>query len=580
MTLESILTLTGLIAIIIGLYSNRGRPAYWFVTVAVVLYLTGVLTLPEVLTGLTNEGVVTLALLMVIAFLVQDSGLLEKPIEAMLNRANRNGAGFIGILAPVALVSGFLNNTPIVSMLVHPIRQWALDRGMAPSQFLMPLSYAAIVGGTLTLIGTSTNLVVFGLVKDMELDHSLHLLSPAWVGLPLTVLFLIYYWFARHRLPKRTPADTRSQTVTHFQIPARVTDAIAGQSVQDAELRNLKHGYLYRLVRATNEVLEVDSQTRLHTGDQLVFLGAPQLVKELSHIKGVEFSNHDTLEGAEPTHLVEAVVPMGSSLIGKTAKEVGFRKRFGSVIVSIAHQTEQRFGKLGQYTLKAGDLLLLETQNDHKTRIAASDLMVLNRYHSAQPPQSRRRSYLTLLAFPAMVLLGSALGFPLLDIALVFIALALLTGLARASQLPKGIELELFAILVGALALARAVDKTGLADAVVGLLHGLPMTPLWALAAIFLITWLMTELLTNNSAAALMLPFALPIGALYGLSVNQVAITVMIAASASFVTPFGYQTNLMVLSAGNYKPIDYVKFGFPLVVISAVTTVMIVYLLM
>lgn len=577
MTLGSTLTLAGLITVIIGLYAGRGRPAYWFVTVAVILYLTGVLTLPEVLAGLTNEGVVTLALLMIIARLVQDSGLLEKPIDSLLNRAQRNGTGFLGVLAPVALASGFLNNTPIVAMLVHPVRQWALDRGMAPSQFLMPLSFAAIIGGTLTLIGTSTNLVVFGLVKDMALDHNLSLLSPAWVGLPLTLLFFVYYRLARHRLPKRTPADTRSQTVTHFQIPARVTDAIAGQTVQEAQLRNLKHGYLYRLVRATNEILEVDSQTRLHSGDHLVFLGAPPLVKELSHLKGVEYSNHGALAGAEPTHLVEAVVPMGSSLIGKTAKDVGFRKRFGSVIVSLAHQTEQHFGKLGQYPLKAGDLLLMETLDDHKARIPATDLMVLNRYRSAEPAESRRRSSLTLLAFPVMVLLGSALGVALLDIALVFIALALLTGLARPHQLPRGIEVELFAILVGALALAKAVDKTGLADATVDWLNGLPLSPIWALAGMFLTTWLMTELLTNNSAAALMLPFALPIGAVYGLSVDQVAVTIMIAASTSFITPFGYQTNLMVLSAGNYKPVDYVIFGLPLVVISAVTTVGMVY---
>ncbi|GGX60158.1 SLC13 family permease [Saccharospirillum salsuginis] len=571
------ITCFGLLTVLVGLYSGRGKPAIWFVAVAIGLYLSGVLTLGETLSGLTNEGVVTLAALLVIAHLVQQSGLLERPIENLLTRANGQRGGFINVLAPVAVISGFLNNTPIVSMLLHPVREWAIRRNTAPSRYLLPLSFAAIVGGTLTLVGTSTNLVVFGLLGDLNAEHSLSLLSPAWVGVPLVCLFLVYYSLSHRWLPNRTPTDTSSHGVTQFQIPAAIGRPLIGKTVEAAKLRNLKHGYLYRVRRGPEELLEATGETHLKEGDILIFLGAPQLVKELSHIKGIDFPSGYSLSDAEPTHLVEAVVPLGSSLIGKTPKELGFRKRFGSVIVSIAHQTEQRYGKLGQYPLKAGDLLLLEALNNHTSSLPASELMVLNRYHNALPSNTRWRAYGLLAAFPIMVVGGSALGLPLLNIALVFIGLALLIGLAQTSQLSAGLDLELFSILIGALALARAIDKTGLADQVIQQVAAVPLTPMLAIAAIFAATWLVTELLTNNSAAALMLPFALPLGQYYGLNVNQIAVTVMIGASTSFITPFGYQTNLMVLSAGNYKPLDYVAYGLPLVAITGITTTTMVH---
>lgn len=572
--MPALITLTFLIVALGGLYSGRGRPAYWFVAAAMGLYLSGVLTLSEALGGLVNEGVVTLAILMVIAARIQDSGLLDRPMAALLNRAQQRRGGYINVLAPVALLSGFLNNTPIVAMLVHPVREWALGQNVAPSRYLLPLSYAAIIGGTLTLIGTSTNLVVFGLLNDLTDSHELTLFSPAVVGVPLLLVFFIYVAFAQRWLPNRTPSDTRPQSLTEFQIPARAGEALHNLSVSQAGLRHLKHGYLYRLHR-DDDWQEVGAETRLKRGDRLVFLGSPLLIKELSLLAGIDFSQQAHRPSAAPTHLLEAVVPMGSELIGRTPKELGFRKRYGGVIVSVAHQTDQLFGKLGEYRFQAGDLLLLESLSSSSTPPMA-DLMVLNRYHSARSPSEQKKAYALLLAFPVMVIGGSLVGFALLQIALVYLGLCLLIGLARPGDLGKGLDAQLFGLLVGALALAQAVEKTGLADALTAQFADL-LLPAWlAVLLIFAMTWLVTELLTNNSAAALILPFALPFGQLIGLSVEQIAITVMVAASTSFITPFGYQTNLMVLSPGNYKPLDYLRFGAPLVVLSGLVTVVMV----
>lgn len=572
--MPQLLTLTALTFALVGLYSGRGRPAYWFIAAALGLYLSDVLTLPQALGGLVNEGVVTLALLMIIASRIQDSGLLDRPLEALLDRAANRSGGYLNVLAPVALLSGFLNNTPIVAMLVHPIREWALRQGEAPSRFLLPLSYAAIIGGTLTLVGTSTNLVVFGLLNDLAPGHRLHLFSPAWVGVPLLAGFLLYVAIARSWLPSRTPSDISPQCVTEFQISARAGAALHQLSIAEAGLRHLKHGYLYRLLR-DDEWLEAGAQTRLKTDDRLVFLGTPELVKELSLLPGVDFSREAHRPSTEPTHLLEAMVPMGSTLIGATAKQLGFRKRYGGVIVSVAHQSDQLFGKLGEYRFRAGDLLLLETQSAQRLP-PASDLTVLNRYHSARSKTDQQRGYALLIGFPILVVAGTFMGLALIKIALFYLALCMLTGFARPADLARGLDAPLFGLLVGALALAKAVETSGLGLLLVSSLAGLVL-PLWlAVLAIFMLTWLLTELLTNNSAAALMLPFALPFGQLAGLSVEQVAITVMMAASTSFITPFGYQTNLMVLSAGNYRPLDYLRFGAPLVILSAVVTTLIV----
>lgn len=569
--MPQLLTLTALIIALAGLYSGRGRPAYWFMGAAIGLYLSGVLTLPETLSGLVNEGVVTLAVLMIIADRIQDSGLLDRPIEALLNRAKHNTGGYLNVLAPVALLSGFLNNTPIVAMLVHPVREWAIRQGEAPSRYLLPLSYAAIIGGTLTLIGTSTNLVVFGLLRDSYGDTSLSLFAPAVVGLPLLVVFLLYLKLAGRWLPNRKPSDTSAQSLTEFQIPARAGEALNDLTISKAGLRHLKNGYLYRLQR-DGVWQEATADTRINAGDRLVFLGTPPLIKELSMVPGVDFSDEAHRPTAQPTHLLEAVVPLGSALVGATPKELGFRRRYGGVIVSVAHQTDQHFGKLGEYRFQAGDLLLLETLSSRGTP-PSTDLMVLNRYHSARSPSDQKRAYALLLAFPVMIITGSLLGFALLQIALLYLGLCLLAGMIRAGGISKGLDPQLFGLLIGALALAQAVQKTGLDTALVAQFQTL-MVPAWlAVLLIFAVTWLATELLTNNSAAALTLPFALPFGELTGLSVEQVAITVMIAASTSFITPFGYQTNLMVLSAGNYKPLDYLRFGAPLVVLSAAVTV-------
>ncbi|PTY36316.1 hypothetical protein BGP77_03130 [Saccharospirillum sp. MSK14-1] len=534
------------------------------------LYLSGVLTLPEALSGLVNEGVVTLAVLMVIADRIQDSGLLDRPIQALLNRINKSQGGTLNLLIPVALLSGFLNNTPIVVMLVHPVREWALRQGVPPSRFLLPLSYAAIIGGTLTLVGTSTNLVVYGLLNELAASHTLTLFSPALVGLPLLLVFFMYVTFAGRFLPNRTANDTRPKSVTEFQIPARAGETLHNLSISEAGLRHLKHGYLYRLLR-DDEWQEAGADTRLKRGDRLVFLGTPALIQELSLVAGIDFSQEAHRPSSASTHVLEAVVPMGSELIGRTPKELGFRKRYGSVIVSVAHQTEQLFGKLGEYRFQAGDLLLLESLSNNSLPPSA-ELMVLNRYQSARPPRDQKRAYALLFAFPMMVMGGSLLGFALLHIALMYLGLCLLLGLARPGNLSKGLDAQLFGLLIGALALATAVEKTGLAHGLVGQFVDWQLPAWLAVLFIFLATWLITELLTNNSAAALMLPFALPFGELSGLSVEQVAVTVMMAASSSFVTPFGYQTNLMVLSAGNYRPLDYLRFGGPLVVIVAVLT--------
>ncbi|MFT5082013.1 MAG: di/tricarboxylate transporter [Lentisphaeria bacterium] len=571
------ITVLVLLTTVMGQYSGFGRPTSWFVLAAVTLYLTGVLTLHEVLAGVANEGVVALAVLMIIAKIFQDDGVLIKCVNGFLKSSSTSPAGALRVFAGVSVLSGFFNNTPIVSLLIHPLRRWAIDNKISPSKVLIPLSYSAIVGGTLTLIGTSTNLVVLGLLQDLNVSHQLHLLSPAIVGVPLVLIFLAYYMVANRLLPRRVGAEAELNDAKTYQIPVSVNATFEAGTVEDAGLRNLNHGYLYQVIRSNSDVIEVEPKTKIMQGDTLIFMGGPRLVNELSVIKGLEFPARLDNPAGSNNQLLEVVVPKNSELVGKTAKQIGFRIRYGGVIMSIAHHSEYIAEKLGRYVFKAGDLLLVEFSDKHSKTLNRSELIVLNRHTAEGAVKVELKSIALLLLFPIVVVVGSFLGFRLLDSALIYLGVCVISGFAKPNQFASALDLNIFAILLGALALAKAFDKTGIAQQSVELLGTLELSPLAVLAMIYVVTWGITELFTNNSAAALVLPFAISWGNSHGLSVEQVALTVMIAASMSFVTPYGYQTNLMVLSAGNYKPSDYLIFGLPLAILIAITAISILY---
>ncbi len=550
-------------------FRNHHYTSRYFLIAASVAFLLDINDLSESLVGARNEGVLTLILMLLISAVLHQRGFLDSMIARILPGKALSPVQFtFRTLIPASLLSGFLNNTPIVALLLQPVRRWADKYSDGRHLYLLPLSYAAIIGGTLTLVGTSTNLVVIGLLSAEQIEHQLHLFSPAMIGLALLVSSSFYFVWLIHRLKRTAKTVTDNSKPDHFSFSTKLTQAeLVQKTLVAAGLRQLEHGYLYQIKRQGGDVIDAQSLTQLQKDDELYFLGRPDLANELA---ALGYQVQET-EQAKDQILYEVVVPLNSALRGKTPKQIDFRTNYGAAIVSVAHQAKNIIGRLGEYHIQPGDLLLLCADKQWSSDAFSSDLLLLN-----QTELTRKNTLpgklLVLGGFAGSLLIGSFTAIGLLKCLLVYLCLLFICRVTDFHFIRSKIPLDLLVILLCALALAQATVNSGLAVLFVNCFGGLIQEPISALIAIYLLTWVLTEALTNNAAAAIALPFALSLGDAAGLSVEQSALTVMIAASSSFISPFGYQTNLMVMSAGNYKPSDYVYYGFPLVILVMVIT--------
>lgn len=572
MNWQAWLTLAVLCSVLIGAYKDHNRAWRYFAAGAVVLYLAGVNNLAATFTGVLNEGVLTLAVMLMISTSLFNAGLIDGLIRKFLPKKGGTPFNFsIRVLLPVSLLSGTLNNTPVVAMLIQPVRQWARQYGLDAHQFLLPLSYAAIIGGTLTLVGTSTNLVVLGLLNVNQVDHSLSLFSPAIIGGPLVIVGCLYFVFLIARLKKNTNTESLISTGRYLFRARQVANGFSGKTLVQANLRQLDQGYLYQVQRVNGDLLDASSETIIMPEDEFHFSGSPALANELS-ILGLELNE---LPDQKELKFYEVIVPANSALVGKTPQEVNFRGTYHASIVSVAHQDENIMGRIGEWRIQPGDMMVLCAAKNWAEDKTTNELQLLS-VEELKHPKTMSLQLLALFGLFFAVVIGSFTSIGLLKATTLYLFLLLFARVTTPRMLKQALPTELLGVILGALALAEACINTGLAGAVVSVIEPVVGGPVSALIAIYLVTWILTELLTNNAAAAVMLPFALAIGSVSGLSVNQIALTVMIAASSSFITPFGYQTNLMVLAAGNYRPSDYLKYGLPLLILVSVVTITIV----
>lgn len=565
-------TLLILIVVLVGAYRDHNRAWRYFLAGGVLLYITGVNGVQNSFLGFLNEGVLTLVVMLVISKSLYEAGYIDGLVKRLLPKAWSGPFSFsLRLLVPVAFVSGVLNNTPVVALLIQPIRQWARKNNLEAHQFLLPLSYAAIVGGTLTLVGTSTNLVVIGLLQSQQIDHNLTLFSPAAVGLPVLVLTTVYFAFLIKRLkPKQSVGESGSHG--NYLFRAKLADNLFyNKTISNAGLRQLDNGYLYQIQRANGDLIDAASETIILNGDELHFSGSPGLGKELAQL-GMSINE---MPDQADLHFYEVIVPSNSSLAGKTPKDIDFREAYNASIISVAHQDKSILGRIGEWAVQPGDMMVLCAGENWQNSSVARDFQLLSQ---AQLRQAKNHfgQLVALLGLVITILLGAFTVIGLLKAVVVYLVLLLLFRVTSLQNAVQQLPFDLLIIVFSSLAIAKACVDTGLAISVVEIIQPLINGPITSLVSIYVVTWLLTELLTNNAAAAITLPFALAMGEVSGLSVSQVALTVMIAASSSFISPFGYQTNLMVMAPGNYRPVDYLKSGFPLLIITMVITVSVI----
>jgi len=548
------------------------------VTVFVTL---GIISLREAVAGFANEGMLTVAALLVVAAGVHETGGFDTVLRPVLGRPTSLFVAQLRMMLPVSFVSAFLNNTPIVAMMVPVVTDWSRRSGLVASRLLIPLSYASILGGTCTLVGTSTNLVVYGLAREHDPDIAIAFFDIAWLGLPAAVVGTLYVLLtSRWLLPDRAGAMDMIERPREYTVAMRVTadSPIVGQTIEDAGLRHLPGLFLTEIEREGETMAAVGPRTRLHGEDQLLFVGRVDSVVDLRKIRGLVPATDQVDKLAEPRpnrRLIEAVVAAESDLLGRSVRDTGFRTRFGAAIVAVHRNGARVGGKVGDIVLSVGDVLLLEAPPAflRRYRHDASFALVTEVEGSALVRHEKAPVAIALLV--AMVAV-SALGLmDLLTAALLAGGGMLATRCLRGAQARSALDLHMLLTIASAFGVGAALERSGAAAAVGQLIVGAgePLGPVGIVAGIYVATALLTELITNNAAAALMFPIAAAVAGPAGIGLAHVSLVVMMAASASFATPVGYQTNLMVYGPGGYRFGDFVRFGLPLQLALAAVTV-------
>lgn len=581
MTPDAILSLVVVSGVLVGLAINRWPPE-WLVLAAVsVLLLSGILTPEMAFAGFSNPGMLTVGALYVVAGGVQETGALRFLTDRALGRPAKVSGALSRIMPLASLLSAFLNNTPIVALLIGPVQVWAKKLKLSASRLLLPLSYAAIMGGTLTLIGTSTNLVVDGLLQTREGHPGLGILSIAPVGLAVLAVGTLWMLTVGWRLlPERKGLVQELENPREYSVVMRVLGEgpLVGLTLADANLRHLEHCYLAEIERRGSLLSAVGSDRVLQADDRLIFVGVADCAHEVRGFRGLEM---DVRTGLDLEHhqrrLVEVVLSPRAPIVGQTVRSSKFRDQYKAVILAVSRDGERIASKIGDIVLKGGDTLLLET-SERFVEVHRYDpaFLLVSTLDTPTPPNTKRAN-LALLILLTMVGINLAGVVSIVEAALAAAVLMVFTGCLTPLQAGRSLDGSVLVVIAGSLALGAALTATGAAAWLAAGLMGFSGTHvLLALVLVYLMTIIFTELITNNAAAVLMFPIAVAVSEQLGVSVLPFAVAVMFAASASFLTPLGYQTNLMVYGPGGYKLTDYLKAGFPMTVLTSATAILVI----
>jgi di/tricarboxylate transporter len=548
-----------------------------------LLLIAGVLTPEEALAGFSNQGMLTVAVLYVVVSGLTETGAVGWIVHSLLGRPRSLWRAQSRLMLPVAGLSAFLNNTPVVAIFVPAIRDWARHNHLSLSKLLIPLSYASIAGGTCTLIGTSTNLVVNGLLTEQAGQPGFALFDLVWIGLPLVACVLLFVLlFGDWLLPERTRVAFRPEALREYTVEMLVPAAspLVGRSVQDAGLRALPGLFLVEIGRDGTILPAVSPHETLRANDRLVFVGAIDSVMDLQRTRGLLPATKQVfkLEGPRQSRcFVEAVVSGSCPLVGKSIKAGRFRTHYGAVIIALARDGERIQGKIGDIILRAGDILLLEARPSFVEQQRNSrDFFLISEIGDFRAPNHDKA--LPALGIVTGMVLAAALGWlSMLEASLLAAGLMLAAGCTSGGVARRSPDWQVLVVIAASFGIGAALQKTAVAalfaDVLIDLAGGQPWP---TLVMVFAVTALFSAVATNNVAAVLVFPIALAAAESMQVSILPFAVTIMVAASASFATPIGYQTNLMVYSAGGYRFADFLRIGVPLTLLVGVVCVFLV----
>lgn len=566
-----------IILLVISLYKEWINPALSFFGAVIVLLLSGVLTPDEALKGFANQQIAIIFLLMLITAGIRSIFGGEFFLKLFSDTLSPKRF-MLRMMVSVSTLSAFLNNTPIVAFMIPYVKDWA-DRNNHPSsKFLIPLSFATITGGMVTVIGTSTNLILLGLINEYDQQGLLYS-DFIYLGIIVTLFTWIYfYFFGFNLLPSNSPRiDNVKSHIKEYIVETVVFDAspLVGKSVADAGLRNLKDLFLVEIMRDDRIISPVAPNEILKANDYLFFSGNTQSIyKLINEDNGLKIPKEERVESRGQFNFTEAVIPANSDLIGVRIKDSDFRQRYNASIVALHRNGKRVSGKVGEMTLSGGDFLLLLAGDNLRSNIQERNLFLISRSLKVFKRRPWWINTIGLLSFVALAL-GITGVVPLFTACLLILLTLVLSKVLNLAEIRRQLDLNLLLVLVCSLAIGVALVKSGAADSIANFMlayiQDFGIIPI--VVSLFIVTTLLTALITNAAAVSIMFPIAMSLSHFTGVHSTPFFIAIAFAASGDFITPIGYQTNLMVYGPGGYSFKDFFKVGLPLTIIYMITCI-------
>ena len=577
---EALITVLVLCLSIFLFIKNTIVPELTGLLCVAIFIVTGVLSPQKALSGFGSPSLITLMGLFSISSALVKSGSFDRVRELLASERIKTSKRFITLLAlVVAPISGIVPNTPLVASLLPLAEGWCVKRNISPSKVLLPLSFSVLIGGTLTLLGSSVNLLVSDISEQLGYG-ALELFSITKIGVPVWIIGTVYLLVVSDSLlPDRgisislTNNENLNNYCTEVTIPA--DSKLVGQSIRNSRLQRRFDVDVIQLQRNGKTILPPLADRKIEPDDRLLIRVTRSDLLRLEQERTIllaekrETNRNDIfIDSSEVTKTFESLLPAGSTLAGASLRELRFRQRYNATVLALRRGQQTIQERLGQCILRAGDVLLIQAPLDSIRGLQNSnDLLVLDQVEDDLP--LLRKKPIAIAIALAMIILPSATNIPLVGSVLLAVIAMVIFGCLRPSEIKRSIRLDVLLLLGSLSSFSLAIQTSGLADLIVlnlnFLLAGLSLY--FALLVIFVFTVITTQFLSNAASVALILPVAIQFSPSLGISPNAMILTVLFAASQSFLTPMGYQTNLMVYGPGRYQFFDIAKYGVGLTII-------------